>query len=292
MVIIFAAPGDGLAADVREKMDEKGRECRVIPPPGPGSSFKFSWELPAPAPARIEWDGQRFPVDKIRGVLVRALPEPPQEISADSDRDYLCIEWHAALLGWLQSVTAAVVNRPKPGRSLRLPNLCAHSEKFRTVGLQLAPVLVTDSVSEARGFFRRCGRSVLVMPACAGRTVRVEDEEALLGGACCLIAVPDGVWRRIHVVDGEAFAEIIGDDGRQLSAGDALPESLARRCCTLVKLLDLDFLELLVVSGNGGDVVLGAEDLPGAVFNNAVSRDGVAGALIRILDAPRRETPQ
>jgi hypothetical protein len=181
------------------------------------------------------------------------------------------------------------VNRPRPGRSFNLPTLYAHAAPFQAAGLQLARVLVTDSDKQARRFFAASGRSTLLIKGCAGRPAMLDDDALLSGGVNCLVSVPKGVRRRIHVVGEEAFGEIVGDDNRPLSAEYLLAGPLAERCCAVVSALGLHFLELLVVSGIAGDVVIGASDLPEAVFGEPSYRRRVAGALSKLLVGQRRE---
>lgn len=282
MVIIFAVAGDRLAADVSDCLAERGMKSLLIAPPGPSSPFRLRWELPAPAPAHVEFNGQRLDMEDISGVILRAQPERPHDTSGESDADYIRTEWRAAMLGWLQAVPAPVVNRPRPGRNLSFPTLYAHAAAFGRAGLHLARVLVTDSESEAGRFYRSCGGSVLVASGCAGPPAPVEDEEDLPGGVCCLIGVPDGVRRRIHVVGGQALTEMSGE-------GHSPFGPLAESCCKLTRLLGLDFLELEVVSGAKGDVVIGASDLPDAVFREGAYRSRVAAVLSGMLAGERRE---
>ena len=116
---------------------------------------------------------------EISGIMLRALTGRGVGTCAKSDADYLRHEWRAAVLGWLQAVPAPVVNRPRPGRNLRLPSLFSHASQFAAAGLHLARVLVTDSDAEARRFFRSCGRSALLIPGCAGRPTPVRTKRRL-----------------------------------------------------------------------------------------------------------------
>ena len=285
MVIVFAKPGDGLAADIGDLLAERGRECLTLSPPAPSSPLRLSWQLPAPAPSHVEIDGRRIELEALRGVAVRALPEPPRDPDPAGDAHYLQAEWNAALLGWLQAVPA-VVNRPRPGRFFRFPVLYAHAGAFYSAGLLLPRLLVTDSPAKARHLLDSSPHSVHLVPHCFGRPVPLAAADDLPSGACTLVVVPNGERLRIHVVGEDAHLVRRGDGGEDQPVRD-LPATLARRSCLLARLLGVTFLELDVVSGAEGEVVVGVGDLPEADFGCETQRRQVARSLCALWAGPR-----
>jgi|GEM_PF-6326591 len=291
MIIVFAEPGDGLAADIQSRLTERGRGCLLITPPVPGCSFRFSWQIPPVATEQLVFSGRTLQLERLRGVVVRALPPSPAgPRGAESDLDYLRVEWSAALVGWLKTLPCPVLNRPRPGRSFHPAHLSAYELGFRAAGLRLPRLLVTNSEQEARRFWRSCGGTVLRAPW-QGEPLPAEseDEAAQTDGGSCLLACPAGERRRLHVVGNEVFAERLGDDGGTASAEYLLTGILADRCSLLAGRLGLSCLQLTVVSGAGGDVVLAAADLPDAVFGDLSYRKRVAGALAKRFTEERPE---
>jgi hypothetical protein len=271
----------------------RGSAALLIPPPAPSSPFKFSWQLPETASCTLHYGPAAVDTRDLEGILVRALPELPTDSCYDSNDHYLRVEWHAAMVGWLQSVPATVIDRPRPRAMLSLPILPALGGVFSACGLPLATVMVTDSASEGAAFVRECGSLAHQVTGLCGDPVPVAAD-ALQEGICSLVAIPPGVRRRVHLAGGEAFAEMVtgdGADGAGWASDCALPADLAQACRSLAAGLGLRFAELDIVTGEGGHQVIGAAEVSEATFGDPLHRARVAAALAEELVGPRREAP-
>lgn len=293
MVIIFGDTEDRLAAEVHQELARRGTSSLLLPAPAPSSPFKFSWQLPDAAPCSLRYGSHAVDIREIEGILVRALPEIPPDIPADSNDHYLRVEWHAAMVGWLQSVPATVIDRPRPGPMLSLPILPAFGGAFRSCGLPLAEVMVTDSAEEGAAFVRASGYRVRQTPGLTGDAAPV-GEELLEDTIRSLVCVSPGLRRRIHVAGGDVMAEMVRGDTAgdcRWAADHALPAELATACCALAARLGLQFVELEVVTGEAGHEVIGAAELADATFADPAHRTRVAAALAEALVSRGREVP-
>ncbi|MGE5418427.1 MAG: hypothetical protein ACM3UZ_16935 [Acidobacteriota bacterium] len=283
MVILFANQEDTLAQDVKSALLDQGVECVLLSPPGPASDFNFAWTLPGPTAGCFIHEGIERDQAELTGILVRALPEAPRISHTSDDEDYLRMEWSAAFTGWLRAVPALVVNRPRPGWSIRPPYLAAHTEIFAACGLTLADMIITDSQQEAESFIASHPGQVLLVPGGPAQLVPYTAGTPLPEGIIRLTAQPEGILQRVHVVGEQVFIEGIGDE--PISNNDVLAEG----CRSLARIMGFPFLELTVVSTPEADVVISTAETADAVVEDTEHRRQVARALASLLSAVREE---
>ena len=74
-------------------------------------------------------------IEHLAGVLVRLRRSLQANLAAPDDASYIRVEWSALLYGFLRSLPCPVVNRPRPGSGLRLPESRIVAVALRQAGL-------------------------------------------------------------------------------------------------------------------------------------------------------------
>jgi hypothetical protein len=110
MYLFLGEADDALGRDVRQTLEERGAQVRVLPDP---FSQRFSWRLDSIQTSSVVTfeDGTDLVDSDISGLLLRRSKTPQtNRVSADDD-SYIETEIEAAILGWIWSLPCPVINR-------------------------------------------------------------------------------------------------------------------------------------------------------------------------------------
>jgi hypothetical protein len=323
MILVLGSPDDACVRGVVADLRRQGRATLLVPEARLDAALQIRWDLPASS-GYVRFAGRLVRLDEISTVFVRLRQAFQANLAAPDDASYIRAEWSALLYGWLRSLPCPVVNRPRPGAGQRLPESCAVADALAQSGFASPRVLVTASVEAARQFLNRNGGRALCTSPGMVRSVlleHVDGLEALMSGSgtgfqpvargpdkqaarptgrpCRMQAVPRGRWLRVFVVGRRAFGAEAAPASLLSASGDlwrrtALPMAFARRCVRLAELLELEFVELLVVRGDGDDFVLEISDFAQVARCETALLDRITEALVRVLagDPQRERRPQ
>ena len=323
MILILGSPDDACVRPVVAHLQRQGRATLLVPETRLHAALQIRWELPASSDY-LRFEECLVRLDELSAVFVRLRQAFQANLAAPDDAGYIRVEWSALLYGWLKSLPCTVVNRPRPGAGQRLPESRAVANALGRAGFAWPRTLVTASAEAARHFLdRNGGRALCTSPGLAG-SFPLEGAaglEALMSGRgtgfqpvaprpdrqatcptgrlCRLQAVPRGRWLRVFVVGRRAFGTEAGPASPLDRSGEpwrrmALPAAFGRQCVRLARLLELQFVELLVVRGDGGDFVLEISDLPQVARCEGSLRERITEALVGVLtgDQQAESRPQ
>jgi hypothetical protein len=323
MILVLGQPDDDCVRGVVAHLRRQGRAVLLVPEARLHDALQISWELPAPS-GYLRFEDRSVRLDEISAVLVRLRQAFQANLAALDDAGYIRVEWSALLYGWLKSLPCPVVNRPRPGAGQRLPESRAVANALSRSGFAWPHTLVTASAETARRFLdRNGGRALCTSPGLTG-SWPLEDAaglEALMlgrgtgfhplapkpdrqaacptGWPCRLQAVPRGRWLRVLVVGRRAFGAEAEPASPLDKSGSSwrrktLPAAFERQCVRLARLLELEFVELWVVRGDGGDFVLEIKDFPQVARCEGSLRESITESLVGVLtgDQQAERRPQ
>lgn len=271
VILLLADSGDGWALQVEQTFLRRHQAVQRIESKSLVESLALNWRLDGSVHSAILSTALGSPQEnscaELLGVLVRtnlAALEIPDGFVAPGDRDYVQMEWSAALCGWLKALTCPVVNTIVPGRSANLPP--SHGSVRMALGqagfIASPQVLVSDS-SRAMDWFDRWKRRAFLLPLGTGHGLQYLQgvgghevmAEAILAGPAILQPVPEGTRLRAFVVGnavvGGVWRSAVQDRCLREAVLDAttLPPGLSQQCRKLARHLDLVFAQIDLVWG-------------------------------------------
>jgi hypothetical protein len=137
MYLFLGEADDGLCVNVRQALEERGAQVRVVPDPF-SESIRFVWRVnsASTSSALVFADGTCLCDRDISGVFLRRRKALITSTSSD-DYCYIQAEIEAASLGWIWTLQCPVINRLPPWLWYsRKPPIQVWSRLLRTNGLQ------------------------------------------------------------------------------------------------------------------------------------------------------------
>lgn len=277
MITIIGQPDDPFVREMSSHLQHRREAFLTISQSDLRVGMEICWQLPAgPAAGYLGLRGQRVPLDRLSGVLLR-LRHPLVAVEAGNTNDlqYVQAEFSAAFFGFLNALSCPVVNRHKPGVGYRQPAAQAVAKALCSSGLSVPRTLATSSLDAAQRFFDAHDQHVLSglpdwgQPAVLQGATGRDRLAANLPRPFYLQAIPRGHWFRVFLAGGTAFAAEAepappadGADRGILHRAE-LPVATAARCRRLGQALGLDVLEILLLRAEDGrELVFGLDDLP------------------------------
>jgi hypothetical protein len=111
MYLFLGEADDGLCVNVRQALEERGAQVRVVPDPF-SESIRFAWRVnsASTSSALVFADGTCLCDRDISGVFLRRRKALITSTSSD-DYCYIQAEIEAASLGWIWTLQCPVINR-------------------------------------------------------------------------------------------------------------------------------------------------------------------------------------
>ncbi|MBI5812255.1 MAG: hypothetical protein HZB27_06610 [Meiothermus silvanus] len=165
MYLLIGTPFDACIERVHRRLQAAGEEVLVTPEPLAGEA-QVRWDLTtAYSLSHLRLGQHSLSQGDLCGVLVRGSGVPLQATDWDpKDYAYMQAEAQSALLAWLKSLPCPVVNPARAETFYRERTLPEQRVWLARAGFPTAPVLVTNSPAEARGFARRWGGNLSYVP--------------------------------------------------------------------------------------------------------------------------------
>jgi hypothetical protein len=289
VILILGRTQDPCCALVNEQLLAAGRDSCLLPEDQLLPGLHFGWK-----PSRlgqqgsIEYSGREIDFAEISGILCRAWGVPiPAEDFATSDGRYICAEWNALLMAWLQGMPSTVVNRIRPElwykAELNAPDLASLVPGLR---FKLPRALVTTSIDDANEFCRSIRGPVRYSPLTRASKYRVQTEAdrqklAALDGSLPLHLTEwiEGTAVDAFVIRPEVL--FVGHNGR---LGDDRSVAISRHCVEISDALGLAFCKLSLVATPDDDwYCLGLDRAPQIYQCGIESQTRIARALVRVL---------
>lgn len=295
-VILILGPTEDLCCQqVLERLTQDGREALFLPEDRLLPQMAFAW-TPADGGGGIRFEGREVRFSEVDGVLYRfyGLPLPAEEFGTPDGR-YVCSEWHALWMAWLNMPRAA---RPCPVVNRLRPDLWYKTHLNAAALTALAPdlpfarprTLVTTSPDAARAFRRSLAGPVTYAALSGSSPYPIRDEgefEKLtaLNGTLPLHLTEEVVGERCEAfVVGNAVT-LVGPDG---ALRGSTPPDLTDRCARVGTRLGLAFFQLSLVAGAGdGWHCLGLDRMPQLYACGPDAQTEVVERLAALLTRPQ-----
>lgn len=257
LILILGRDEDPCCRLVHDHFVEGGRDVLMLPEDRLFPGLSFAWR---PGPGRqghIDYDGRRVDFTDIDAILCRAWGVPiPAEDFDTADGRYICAEWNALLVAWLQEMPCVVVNRLKPQlwykTQLNTADLTALLPKMP---LKLPRSLVTTNIDDATKFCGSVRGRVRYSPLTRRSQYRVQTEADREELASLSRTLPLYLTEWIEGRAFDAFvvrSEVVfGDQNGQ--PNDKRCVAVARHCVEVANALGLTFCKLSLVEASDGD---------------------------------------
>ena len=260
VILILGRTEDLCCQGVLERLARDGRETLFLPEDKLLPQMEFAW-TPADGAGRICFEGRDVSFSEIDGVLYRFYGIPlPAEDFGTADGRYVCSEWNALWMAWLNSPgrTSAcpVINRLRPDlwykTSLNAPALAA---LVPDLPFARPRTLVTTSPDAARSFRRRVSGTVTYTALSGSSPYPIQGEEEFekllaLNGALPLHLTEEVAGRRCEAFVVGGRVTLVGPDGAVCGTP---PSGLADRCVRVGTRLGLAFFRLSLAVGAGDE---------------------------------------
>ena len=289
VILILGRTEDPCCRLVNEQLLAAGRDVCLLPEDQLLPGLHFGWK-----PSRlgqqgsIEYSGREIDFAEISGILCRAWGVPiPAEDFATSDGRYICAEWNALLMAWLQGMPCTVVNRIRPQlwykAQLNAPDMAS---LLPGIGFRLPRALVTTSIDDANEFCRSIRGSVRYSPLTRASTYRVQTEADREKLAALDGTLPLYLTEWIEGGAADAFvirSEVLFVDHNGWLSDDR-SEAISKHCVEVSDTLGLAFCKLSLVATPDGDwYCLGLDRAPQIYQCGTESQTRIARALVRVL---------
>lgn len=270
VILILGRAEDLCCQRVLERLARDGRETLFLPEDKLLPQMAFAW-TPADGAGRVRFEGREVLFSEVEGVLYRfyGIPLPAEEFGT-ADGRYVCSEWNALWMAWLNSphktVHGPVINRLRPDlwykTFLNTPTLAA-----LVPGLPFArpQTLVTTSPDAARSFRRSLAGAVTYTALSGSSPYPIQGEEELekllaLNGTLPLHLTEEVTGQRFEAFVIGGRVTLVGPDGDLCGSP---PPTLADRCVQIGTRLGLAFFQLSLVAGTGDEwYCLGLDRVP------------------------------
>jgi hypothetical protein len=257
VMLILGRDEDPCCRLVHEQLTGRGRDAVMLSEDRLFPGLSFAWK---PGPGRqghIDYGCRRVDFTDIDAVLCRAWGVPIAAEDFDTaDGRYICAEWNALLVAWLQEMPCVVVNRLKPQlwykTQLNTADLAALLPKMP---LKLPRSLVTTDIDEATEFCRSARGRVRYSPLTRLSQYRVQtgaDREELASLSRTLpLHLTD--WIEGRAIDAFVVcSEVMFWDGDD-QPSDKRCAAAAPHCVEVAEALGLTFCKLSLVEASDGD---------------------------------------
>ena len=289
VILVLGRTEDPCCRLVTEQLSVAGRDACLLPEDRLLPGLHFVWK-PSDGEQKgsIEYGDRKIDFADVSGILCRAGGVPvPAEDFASSDGRYICAEWNALLMAWLQRMPCPVVNRIRPElwykAQLNAPDLAS---MLPCIGFRLPRALVTTNIDDASEFCRSIPGPVRYSPLTRATVYRIETEVdreklAALSGSLPLHLTEwiDGCVVEAFVIGSEVL--FVDHNGR---LGADHPQTILKRCTQVSEALELEFCKLSLVATSEGEwYCLGVDRMPQLYQCSTESQTRIARALIRAL---------
>jgi hypothetical protein len=306
MILVLGHVDDRCAVGTYRRLLRDGAEAAFADAADLLKGAELSWRPGSPPEQSfLTFDGSRFPLSQVSGVLERLdWARLAAAAAGTPDAEYTGHELRATLLALLNSLEARVINRPIPGRLWGSAwTMMRHAGPVARCGFQLPRMVVTSSPHDADEAYERLGRSVLVGPGAAGgpgqwvsgETGRETIQAAIACHPVCLREALRGERLQAFTVGDRVIGAFDSSPAVSSDCDTAplqrtvLPFSIPERCLQLARMLQLEFLQLHLVCTQPGDVYcLDVSGSPSAERWSERLEEEIAGALAeRLAEAER-----
>ena len=269
VILILGRAEDPCCQGVLERLARDGRETLFLPEDRLLPQMEFAW-TPADGGGRVRFEEREVPFSEVDGVLYRfyGIPLPAEDFGTVDGR-YVCSEWNALWMAWLNSpsrtLACPVVNRLRPDlwykTSLNGPALAA---LVPDLPFARPRTLVTTSPDAARSFRRSLAGPVTYTALSGSASYLIRGEEDFekllaLNGALPLHLTEEVAGRQCEAFVIGGRVTLVGPDGALCGT----PPALADRCAQVGSRLGLAFFRLSLVAGAGDEWhCLGLERVP------------------------------
>ena len=294
VILILGRAEDLCCQGVLERLTRDGRETLFLPEDRLLPQMEFAW-TPDYGAGRVRFDGREVPFSEVDGVLYRfyGIPLPAEEFGT-ADGRYVCSEWNALWMAWLNSpgrtLRCPIVNRLRPDlwykTFLNSPTLAA---LMPDLPFARPRTLVTTSPASARSFRRSLAGPVTYTALSGSSPYTIEGEEDFdkllaLNGTLPLHLTEEVAGRRCGAFVFGGRVTLVGPDGGLCGPPTPL---LAERCMRVGKHLGLAFFQLSLVAGTGGDwYCLSLERVPQLYSCGPEAQDEIVERLAALLTGP------
>jgi len=260
VILILGRAEDLCCRLVSERLTQDGQEVLFLPEDRLLPQMSLAW-TPADGAGRVRFEGREVPFSEVEGVLYRfyGIPLAAEEFGTEDGR-YVCSEWNALWMAWLNSpgrtLTCRVVNRLRP-------DLWYKTHLSAAALVALVPdlpfprprMLVTTSPDSARAFRRRVAGPVTYTALSGSAPYPICEEEEFekllaLNGTLPLHLTEEVAGRRCEAFVIGGMVTLVGPDGAL--CGPPSP-AVADRCAGVGKRLNLALFQLSLVAGAGNE---------------------------------------
>lgn len=293
VILILGRTEDLCCQLVVDRLTRDGREALQLPEDGLLPQMALAW-TPADGGGVVRFAGRDVPFSEVDGVLYRfyGIPLPAEEFGT-ADGRYVCAEWNALWMAWLNSprLNGSVVNRLRPDLWYKTHlNPAALAALVPDLPFARPRTLVTTSPDAARAFCRSLAGPVTYAALSGSAPYPIRDEEeferlATLNGTLPLHLMEEVAGRRCEAfVIGEEVT-LVGPDG---AVCGPTPPTLAERCARVGARLGLAFFQLSLVAGAGDEWhCLGLDRMPQLYGCGPDAQAEIAGRLAALLTRPQ-----
>ena len=309
MILLWGLSGDGPFDRVRDALDQAGAASAVIDQRDVlTTSIDMTCDPELRARACV--DGRALCLDDVTAVYwrtydVRRLPAMVEDgDGSDAGRWERVLRLEQALLSWLETTRARVVNRPSSMASNNSKPYQA--EVLRRHGFEVPETMITTDPDEVRRFWTDHG-AVIYKSISGARSVvsrlthaHIERIEQVVWCPTQFQQWVPGVDVRVHVVGDEVFAcevRSTADDYRYAEARGGsveiipceLPPDITARCLEVTAALDMDLSGIdLRRAPDGRWFAFEVNPSPGFSYYEERTGQPIAKAIARLLTSSER----
>ena len=291
MILLLGSSTDWCINELAQYCQLRGLDHAVVS----DADLEIAWTLNGTkSKGYVRVNDSEVPLDRLTGVFVReSFQLSNRDFTSQTDEQYIAMERCTARLGWLNSLTCPVINRPQPG-------ICGDAtihgflaDAIERAGLTVPAQVMTANETTAAAFIARHDGIVLARSFVDPRPTIVTEWSR---GPVCLQAIPEGRWVRAFVADRWVVATAAEDEEflpgmTPVSEWPTIPVNprLYHRCCRAAANLKLQFCEFLLRRGDDGrDYCFYFNPMPSHAACEPEARATLTSALIEMMARTRQ----